>query len=142
MTQINFVVNRQCSRYKTIATGGATMPGTILTNASDFYVTVTGETTVYALDGNDTINAGGSSPGIFYGGDGNDFLTGGLMPDVLYGGESNDGLYGDVNSDYIEGGGGNDAIYGGPSIVYTSPGHFLGTDSLYGGAGNDVDFCG
>lgn len=79
-------------------------------------------------DGNDTLNAQGSStPILAEGWNGNDRLTGGNGDDQLHGGPGTDILRGNGGDDWLLGGTGNDNLNGG-----------AGRDVLEGGAGNDT----
>ncbi len=86
---------------------------------------------VFALAGNDTVNAGGVTtvPVELIGGFGNDGLTGGAKDDLLLGNSPGDyalGAAGDTGNDTLTGNAGNDTLDGG-----------LGNDTMTGGTGND-----
>lgn len=73
---------------------------------------------VYALGGNDTVNAK----------DGNDTVYGGEGDDTINGQDGNDTLYGEAGDDTINGGKGSDTLIGGE-----------GDDTLSGGEGGGQD---
>src|SRR5205807_394378 len=89
---------------------------------------------VYALAGDDTVNAGTvtSFPVELIGGAGSDTLTGGTQDDVLLGNNPGDYALGfnnaanDKGNDSLTGGAGNDTLDGG-----------LGNDTMSGGVGSD-----
>jgi Ca2+-binding RTX toxin-like protein len=82
---------------------------------------------VHALDGNDTIVAGGNIPNLRVdGGGGNDKIVGGELGDFLVGGSGKDQIDGRGGNDRLNGNGGNDKLFGG-----------LGADRIYGYAGAD-----
>ncbi len=78
---------------------------------------------IYALDGDDTVNAS------LYAGGGKLVIKGGNGFDNLTGSDQNDNIFGQADDDVINGGAGLDNIYGG-----------LGNDDLFGGAGADKFF--
>ncbi|TDH64607.1 hypothetical protein E2C06_01295 [Dankookia rubra] len=88
------------------------------------------------VDGNDTLDASGTTTGVeFYAGGGNDLLTGGSGGDLVFAGEGadtliggagDDGLIGEGGADSISGGDGNDRIYADAS------------DTIDGGDGYDI----
>jgi len=100
------------------------------------------ERTIYALDGNDTIDAFAEdvyvqSANIYvgyrdkiYAGAGNDSVRSGADDDTLYGGSGNDLLDGGYGDDLLVGGIGNDTLIGGQ-----------GVDILNGGSGDDVYYA-
>jgi hypothetical protein len=79
--------------------------------------TTNGDDIVYALGGDDTINAK----------QGNDIVYGGEGNDTIQGGNDNDTLYGDAGNDILDGGNDNDVLIGGE-----------GDDQLTGGNGADT----
>lgn len=89
---------------------------------------------VYALGGNDVVNARGSNgaglaflgPVVLDGGEGDDLLRGASGADVVTGGPGNDRVEGHDKADLIEGGPGDDDLRAGD-----------GDDTLVGGAGKD-----
>ena len=81
---------------------------------------------IYALDGDDIVNAGAGDDDV-YGGGGDDVLNGGSGNDRLYGEDGDDALNGGSGRDELYGGSGNDRLDGGS-----------GDDILDGGAGKDV----
>ena len=122
--------------------------------------------TIYALAGNDNVDAGGGNDSL-YGGDGNDTLSGGDGSDQLFGEADSDTLYGGSGDDYLyagtddatiqnllsgeqgndrleggegrdtlDGGAGNDTLYGGGAADTLVGGD--GADALSGGLGNDL----
>jgi Ca2+-binding RTX toxin-like protein len=76
-------------------------------------VTSTGAVVIVGTNGNNDIEASGSSVTIF-GRDGFDDLTGGHGNDSLRGGRSNDSLNGGFGDDALDGGDGMDRLRGGP----------------------------
>jgi Ca2+-binding RTX toxin-like protein len=89
----------------------------------------------YGGAGSDLI-AGGTSPGMLDGGDGNDVIGVGVMSNPLWttgalGGAGDDYLIGGSNMDFLYGGEGNDVIYG-----------YAGDDVLHGEAGDDYIVAG
>lgn len=90
---------------------------------------------IYALGGNDIVNARGSNGAglaflgsvVIDGGEGNDLLRGAWGTDVVTGGVGNDRLEGHDNADSIEGGPGDDDLRAGD-----------GDDTLVGEAGTDI----
>lgn len=105
-----------------------------------------GNDTVYALEGQNTIQGGGGNDRIevdsaiydvsadtLIGGDGNDSINAGNHGAVVYGDDldgltsGDDKLTGGAGADFIYGGGGRDSIFGGD-----------GSDSLYGQAGWNI----
>ncbi|WP_284162644.1 calcium-binding protein [Frigidibacter sp. SD6-1] len=87
-------------------------------------------TSVFGLDGDDTL-AGGPGTDVLDGGNGADRLTGGGNADRLLGRGGSDQLHGETGDDSMIGGGGNDSLYGG-----------VGNDTAYGDAGCDKLFLG
>ncbi|MCI0496893.1 MAG: M10 family metallopeptidase C-terminal domain-containing protein, partial [Thermoplasmata archaeon] len=83
----------------------------------------------------DDILAGGSGHDTLAGGPGTDELTGGAGNDILKGDDGNDAMDGGAGNDGLEGGGGDDRIYGQADNDTLSGG--AGNDGLYGGDGND-----
>jgi Ca2+-binding RTX toxin-like protein len=82
------------------------------------------EMDIYALDGDDIVNASAATKVVrLHGGDGDDTLSGG---------EGNDQLYGDGGSDFLEGGAGDDLLEGASgSDTYIFEGTYdLGTDTI------------
>jgi Ca2+-binding RTX toxin-like protein len=90
---------------------------------------------IYALGGNDIVNARGSGgaglaflgPVVIEGGEGDDLLRGSWKADVLTGGPGKDRLEGHQDVDSIQGGPADDQLTGGD-----------GNDTLVGGAGKDT----
>jgi ELWxxDGT repeat protein len=87
-----------------------------------------GKDRLYGFAGDDTLH-GGSGDDRLFGHDGRDRLHGNSGNDALSGGAQGDWLYGQGGNDQLNGDGGNDRLYGD---------HATGTDTLYGGAGNDL----
>ena len=89
---------------------------------------------IYALGGNDVVNARGSGgsglaflgPVTIEGGEGDDLIRGAYGADVLDGGPGNDRVEGHHNSDVMDGGAGNDDMTAGD-----------GDDTVTGGSGSD-----
>jgi Ca2+-binding RTX toxin-like protein len=94
-----------------------------------------GDDTVYAGDGHDTIRGLGGND-ILNGEDGNDTIYGGDGTDWLDGGKNNDTLYGGNDNDYLFGQSGDDQLYGEDNNDYLDGG--AGADRLDGGDGNDT----
>jgi len=111
--------------------------------------------TIYALAGNDSINAGDGDD-VIYAGDGNDYVSTSSGTDTIYGGDGSDDLHGN-GYDVLYGDDGNDYLYSQPlsgeagtTLVTLYGGS--GTDALYGGnygqtienggAGADTIVCG
>jgi Ca2+-binding RTX toxin-like protein len=102
---------------------------------------------VYALGGNDVVNARGSGgaglaflgPVVIDGGEGNDLIRGSWGADILIGGPGNDRIEGYQSGDQIDGGPGNDDITAsdGPDVVTGGP----GSDIFVLGSGDDVVFA-
>jgi len=86
----------------------------------------TGADTLYALNGDDAVQAG----------DGADQVWGGNGDDELRGEDGHDLLYGDAGDDRLYGGAGNDTLYGGSGDNMLEGG--AGSDRLYGGSGADI----
>ena len=90
---------------------------------------------IYALGGNDVVNARGSGgsglaflgPVTIEGGEGDDLIRGAHGADVLDGGPGNDRVEGHHNADVIDGGPGNDDLTAGD-----------GNDTVTGGPGSDT----
>ncbi|VVS97803.1 Type I secretion target repeat protein (modular protein) [Roseovarius sp. EC-HK134] len=110
-----------------------------------------GNDTLLGEDGNDTIN-GGFGQDVVYGGAGDDVLSVAItgvgdpqhLNDTLYGEDGNDQLFGSNNSQYLDGGDGNDTISGDSGINggWESASGSSETDTLIGGAGNDLIYSG
>lgn len=110
-------------------------------------------TTVYALDGDDTVTAtdnginiyGGNGADTLYGGSGADYLDGGSGLDIINGHDGDDVIYGDDSKDIMNGGAGNDYLIGGSGSDYyeVSLGHDIADDAAAeyakstSGGGND-----
>jgi Ca2+-binding RTX toxin-like protein len=97
------------------------------------------EIQIFALDGNDSINASALkiSPRLeLFGGAGNDTLSGGGNKDLLTGDDGNDKLVGGGGNDELSGGDGNDSLDGGAGNDTLGGG--MGNDVIAGGTGNDV----
>ena len=133
------------------------MAATVLTNFSDVYETSGPpwrEETVYALDGNDSveaINLGVGETFNIFGGNGNDRLlastaTFAPVKARIYGEEGDDLLGGSFGQDALYGGQGNDALAGGGDLLglegFIGVPDLLdgdaGNDGLFGGGGNDT----
>ncbi len=98
------------------------------------------EDLVFALDGDDSINAGAGSDVVF-GGAGDDTISGdatGLPAgdDALFGGEGNDTVSGGAGEDFITGNEGDDRLFGGDDGDSIIGGE--GSDYIEGGAGDDT----
>ncbi|AWZ18838.1 type I secretion target repeat protein [Roseovarius sp. TM1035] len=110
-----------------------------------------GNDTLLGEDGNDTIT-GGFGQDVVYGGAGDDVLSVAIsgvgdpqhLNDTLYGEDGNDQLFGSNNSQYLDGGDGNDTISGDSGINggWESASGSSETDTLIGGAGNDLIYSG
>jgi Ca2+-binding RTX toxin-like protein len=102
---------------------------------------------IYALGGNDFVNARGSNgaglhflgPVVIEGGEGDDRLRGSSEPDTLIGGAGNDRIEGQESADLIDGGPGNDNISAGDGADTVTGGP--GADSFALSAGDDVVFA-
>jgi len=102
---------------------------------------------IYALGGNDIVNARGSGgaglaflgPVVIEGGEGDDLLRGSWGADVITGGPGNDRLEGHQSADSIDGGPGDDELTGGDGGDTLVGG--AGSDSYSASAGNDVIFA-
>ena len=104
----------------------------------------TGDDTVFAGDGNDTITTGGGND-VAFGERGNDTITAGSGTDTAYGGGGSDSIDAGADADTVFGGSGADSInantgadlvYGGSNDDTIEGGE--GSDSVFGGSGNDV----
>ena len=103
-----------------------------------------GNLTIDAGDGNDTVSGGtgndnidaGDGNDVVSGGDGNDTIDGNNGNDVLNGDNGDDSVFGDDGADTISGGAGNDMVNGGSGTDSVSGD--AGNDTVYGGAGNDI----
>jgi Ca2+-binding RTX toxin-like protein len=88
---------------------------------------------IAGLDGNDTINASGLTPGqinlTIDGGDGNNTITGSAGNDLLLTGSGNDVVTGGAGNDIAQLGGGNDTFIWNPGD---------GSDAVDGGSGTDT----
>jgi Ca2+-binding RTX toxin-like protein len=113
------------------------------TQASDYHVATTQQTSLYGLGGNDELYASYVSTKMF-GGDGRDTLIGNRGNDTISGGGGNDEIMGNSGNDivlaqggddFVDGGLGNDGIDGG--LGADSLDGQGGIDLLRGGAGND-----
>ncbi|MGD2183816.1 lamin tail domain-containing protein [Lusitaniella coriacea] len=99
-----------------------------------------GQTTIYALGGNDKVT--GSNKGdLIFGGEGNDFIKGDRVfwwggDDTIFGGEGNDKIFGLAGDDDLFGGEGKDRIWGGFGDDLIDGGE--GKDTLFGGWGKDT----
>ncbi|MGH3020348.1 MAG: calcium-binding protein [Gaiellaceae bacterium] len=99
---------------------------------------------IYALDGNDVVNARGSGgaglhflgPVVIEGGEGDDLLRGSSDPDVITGGLGNDRIEAQESADQIDAGSGDDVITAGdgPDTATGGP----GSDSFAMSGGDDV----
>ncbi len=92
---------------------------------------------VYGSEGNDTLRgkgAGNDDSVVLYGRGGDDILTGSRGGSVLSGDEGNDTLNAVEGSDLVLGGTGDDFIVG----LSLSIQNAIGTDTIFGGAGNDT----
>lgn len=112
---------------------------------------------IYALGGDDTINAGGGN-NIIYGGSGsdnvyadggNDQVFGRSGDDTIYSGDGDDLVYGDEGHDSLHLEAGDDEAYGGDGddFIYGYEGDDLikggaGDDSIFGGAGSNMIYGG
>lgn len=103
--------------------GDKTMSGTNLTDGND---TFSGNGTIYALQGDDSVT-GGSGNDTIFGGAGNDTLAGGTGADLLRGGLGDDSLNGGAGEDTLRGAEGDDIIIGGGNA-----------DVIFGGDGADI----
>jgi Ca2+-binding RTX toxin-like protein len=87
-----------------------------------------GPLTVNLQEGDDLLDASGSSLGlVISGGEGGDVINGGSGADIIFGDQEGDPSLG--GADVIHGKGGDDTLYGGG-----------GDDEMYGGLGNDALF--
>ena len=127
---------------------------TKLTDGDDIYPGAThdnsGPNLIYALAGNDSVDAGNGDDTVIAA-DGNDTVLGGDGFDNLDGGDGDDSLSGGLGNDVIQAGTGSDTIDGGDGHDYIAvasgigdaPGTFnlahggLGNDTIQGGAGGD-----
>lgn len=103
-----------------------------------FTSTVSIDTIVSGLGGNDTIRTGG----------GNDRVFGGIGDDIISSTGGDNTLVGNAGNDTLTGGGGIDRIYGidGNDVLTGNGGDDLlvagfGDDEVYGGAGSDLVFA-
>ncbi|MBY6139157.1 hemolysin [Leisingera daeponensis] len=90
---------------------------------------------VFALGGDDTVNAGGGAD-VVIGGSGNDRVYGAKGKDILIGGSGNDTLNGGSQNDVISGGDGADLLRGAVGNDVIADGR--GDDLVFGGAGDDT----
>jgi len=81
-------------------------------SSGDVIVGGNGNDRIYALDGSDTVSAGGGYD-LVNGGAGNDTIYAGDACDILIGGAGDDILYGEADNDMIMSGKGNDFMVGG-----------------------------
>jgi len=96
---------------------------------------IDGPLTVNLQEGDDTLDASGSSLDlVISGGAGSDAIAGGSGDDIIFGDHEGDASLGDA--DVIHGNGGDDTLYGGGGDDEMYGG--LGGDSLLGQGGNDV----
>jgi len=91
------------------------------TSADDLIIGTSRGESLYGMDGNDTIQAGGGT-------------------DFVEGGNGNDSITDSSGDDYLSGGNGNDFIGAGSGAVFLDGGE--GNDTLVGGSGGDVFFAG
>lgn len=99
---------------------------------------------IYALGGNDVVNARGSGgsglaflgPVTIEGGEGDDLIRGAHGADTLDGGPGNDRVEGHHNSDVMDGGAGNDELTAGDGDDTVTGGP--GSDSFALSSGNDI----
>lgn len=99
-----------------------------------------GGTTIYGLDGSDTIKGLGNTANFIDGGAGNDKITAGKGGDTIFGNAGNDKITGGKSGDVLIGGAGNDTIKGGggDDKIFGSS----GDDTLSGGKGADTFYFG
>ncbi|NQV25636.1 MAG: pre-peptidase C-terminal domain-containing protein [Rhodopirellula sp.] len=102
-------------------------------------VVPTGNLTIDAGDGDDTVTGGTGNDNIDAG-DGADVISGGDGNDTINGNDGNDSLTGDDGNDVIDAGDGTDTVDGGAGSDNING--MSGTDSLSGGADNDTIFGG
>ncbi len=132
-------------------------------NSLDLNLPGFGPDTVYGRQGADTITSSTQGPSVLYGEEGNDSLISKGPNDTLYGGPDDDILRSQQSPVYLDGQDGNDTViaqatatlHGGPGEDYlqgtgnantlygdanndTVIGGAVGSDTLYGGKGNDV----
>lgn len=108
------------------------------------------------------IGVGGAGNDVMFGSYKNDFLDGGTGNDDLNGGTANDTIFGQDGDDIIRGWSGNDSLFGGygsdliygdsgkdrieagpdPGIITPTNGVYDGTNTVYGGADDDLIFGG
>ena len=81
--------------------------GTLGTNTANTLTGTASPERIFALEGNDTINAGDGNDSL-WGGDGTDSVRGEAGDDSISGGFGNDTLIGGTGADTLEGGSGND----------------------------------
>ncbi len=126
--------------------GNSILVGT--SGSGDTLIGGTGQDTIFGSQGPDSIT-GGTGSDVIYSGAVASFISGGTGPDTIVGGASGDTIYGNGGADVIIAGGGHDTIYadnpaetgdtGAVSYLYGTyagePG--AGTDTLFGGKGND-----
>ena len=119
--------------------------------AGDTFLGGSGQDTIWGSQGPDSVN-GGSGSDVIYAGPVASFLSGGSGADTIVGGSNNDTICGNGGADVLVSGGADNVIYadnpantgdtGAVSYLYGTylgePG--AGTDTLYGGRGNDYLF--
>lgn len=132
-------------------------------NSLDLNLPGFGPDTVYGRQGADTITSSTQGPSLIYGEEGNDSLISKGPNDTLYGGPDEDilrsqqtpvyldgeegsdtliaqataTLHGGAGEDYVQGTGNANSLFG-DAANDTLIGGAVGTDTLYGGKGNDV----
>jgi Ca2+-binding RTX toxin-like protein len=106
------------------------------TNNAEIITSVTDNTTINGLSGNDTLVIGTNFKGTLNGDDGNDILHGNVQSDNLNGGNGRDTIFGNNGNDIINGDNDNDTLYGGNGDDNIDGG--AGKDNLYGENGNDI----
>ena len=139
------------SGHDTIEAGGGNSILVGTSGAGDILEGGSGDDTIYGSQGADSI-VGGSGSDVIYGGPVASSISGGTGPDTIVGAASGDTIYGNGGPDVIISGGGHDLIYGdnpagtgdtgAVSYIYgTFQGETgAGTDTIYGGKGNDYLF--